>query len=56
MIQVDIPQLAYKTYCLEYRVYDNDGNRMPFVEAELEEDLKETLSGYPYSNEHDHVR
>lgn len=56
MIQIDIPQVAYKTWLLEYRIYDNDGNRNYSMEREAEQDLERVLSGYKYSEEHDHVR
>lgn len=55
MIAIDIPQVAYKTWCLEYVMYDENGNRMYAVEREAEQDLERTLSGYKYSKDHDHV-
>ena len=56
MIAIDIPQVAYKTIMLEYRIYDKDGKRDRILEHEAEMDLGRTLSGYKYSAEHDHVR
>lgn len=56
MIRIDVPQVAYKTWALEYRIYDNDGNRNREMEYEAECDLEKVLSGYKYSAEHDHVR
>lgn len=56
MIQIDIPQVAYKTWLLEYRIYDTDGKRCRDMELEAEKDLARTLSNYSYSAEHDHVR
>ena len=55
-IAIDVPQVAYKTWLLEYRIYDNDGNRLRMMEREAEQDLERLLSGYRYSAEHDHVR
>ena len=56
MILVDIPQVAYKTWVLEYRIYDKNGNRDHLMEHEAERDLERVLSSYKYSAEHDHVR
>ena len=56
MIYIDVPQVAYKTWALEYRIYDKDGNRNREMEYEAECDLEKVLSGYKYSAEHDHVR
>ena len=53
---IDIPQVAYKTWVLEYRIYDKNGNRDWFAELEAERDLERSLSNYSYSAEHDHVR
>jgi len=55
-IAIDIPQVAYKTWLLEYRIYDNDGNRLRMLEREAEQDLERTLRDYRYSEDHDHVR
>lgn len=55
MIMIDIPQVAYKTMCIEYRIYDNDGNRCRMEELEAEERLEHSLRDYRYSTEHDHV-
>ena len=56
MIAIDIPQVAYKTWGLEYRMYDENGNRCFEQEREAEESLEQLLSGYKYSAEHDHVK
>lgn len=53
---IDVPQVAYKTWLLEYRIYDKNGNRDRVMENEAERDLERVLSGYKYSAEHDHVR
>ncbi len=55
-ILIDIPQVAYKTWSLEYLIYDKDGNRDLLAELEAEQDLKRTLSSVQYSSEHDHVK
>lgn len=55
-ILIDVPQVAYKTWALEYRIYDADGNRNRMMEYEAEQDLKRALSDVKYSNDHDHVR
>ena len=56
MVCIDIPQVAYKTWVLEYRIYDKDGNRDYLMGREAERDLERILSNYKYSAEHDHVR
>ena len=56
MILIDIPQVAYKTVCIEYLMYDNDGNRCRMEELEAEKRLECSLRDYRYSKEHDHVR
>lgn len=56
MIAIDIPQVAYKTVYIEYRIYDNDGNRCRMEELEAENRLECSLSDYRYSKEHDHVK
>ena len=55
-VLIDIPQVAYKTWSLEYRIYDKDGNRNYLMEYEAEQDLERVLSNYKYSVDHDHVR
>ena len=55
-IMIDIPQVAYKTWLFEYRIFDKDGNRNRMMEYELEQDLERSLSEYKYSADHDHVR
>ena len=54
-IAIDIPQVAYKTWYLEYRIYDESGNRNRMMEYEAERDLERSLSDYKYSEDHDHV-
>lgn len=56
MIEIDIPQVAYKTWCIEYRMYDINGNRCYELERDAEQNLEKSLSEYKYSSEHDHVR
>ena len=56
MIAIDIPQVAYRTWVLEYRMVREDGSRDRIAEHDAEEDLKKALSDYRYSEEHDHVR
>lgn len=55
MIVIDIPQVAYKTMYIEYRIYDNDGNRCLMEELEAEKQLEYSLRNYRYLKEHDHV-
>lgn len=55
-IMIDVPQVAYKTWSLEYRIVDKDGNRDWIAEYEAEQDLKRALTEYKYSEDHDHVR
>lgn len=55
MIVIDIPQVAYKTMYIEYRIYDTDGNRCRMEELEAEKRLERTLGDYRYSKDHDHV-
>lgn len=55
-VLIDIPQVAYKTWALEYRIYDKDGKRCRDMELEAEKDLERILRNYSYSAEHDHVR
>lgn len=56
MIQIDIPQIAYKTWNIGYIVEKDDGTRNRDLEWEFENDLQKSLSEYKYSDEHDHVR
>ena len=56
MIAIDIPQVAYKTIRIEYRMYDKDGDRCREQEYEAEKDLERALLDYRYSAEHDHVK
>ena len=52
-ILIDIPQVAYKTWAIEYHTGDK------LRDYELEKDLKQncgSLRQYPYSKDHDHVR
>lgn len=55
-IMIDIPQVAYKTWMFEYRIYDENGNRIRLMEREAEQDLEMSLRDYKYSADHDHVR
>ena len=55
-VMIDIPQVAYKTWSIEYRIYDINGKRNRNMEYEAERDLESVLSSYKYSAEHDHVR
>jgi hypothetical protein len=56
MIPIDIPQVAYKTMVLEYVIVGNDGKRDRLKELEAEKNLKNSLSDWRYSADHDHVR
>jgi len=56
MILIDIPQVAYRTWGLEYVIYDEDGKRDYMAEFEAEEDLKKHLCHVAYSADHDHVK
>ena len=56
MRQIDIPQIAYKTWNINYFVWNEDGTRNRELEREFENDLQKSLSEYKYSEEHDHVR
>ena len=49
-VLIDIPQVAYRTWAIE--VHTGDMMR----DYELERELEKTLTQYPYSKEHDHVR
>lgn len=55
-VLIDIPQVAYKTWLIEYRIYDEDGKRNHMMEYEAERDLETALADVRYSKEHDHVR
>ena len=55
-VLIDVPQVAYKTWSFEYRIFDKDGNRNYLMEYEAEQDLERVLSDYKYSADHDHVR
>lgn len=55
-ILIDIPQVAYRTMALEYVIKDKDGKRDWLAEREAEESLKNSLSDFRYSVDHDHVR
>lgn len=50
-ILIDVPQLAYKTWCINV-VDKNTGERLINEEREL----KEQLSEYSYNKNHEHVR
>lgn len=49
-ILIDIPQVAYRSWAIEVHT----GDRM--LDYQLERELEKTLTQYPYSVEHDHVR
>lgn len=53
---IDVPQVAYKTWSLEYRIHDKNGDRDYIAEHEAEQDLKRSLTEYKYSEDHNHVR
>lgn len=55
-VLIDIPQVAYRTWSLEYIIRDENGKRDWLAEREAEEDLKRILSDVRYSVDHDHVR
>jgi len=55
-VLIDIPQIAYKAWALEYVIKDKDGRRDWAAEREAEESLKNSLSDVRYSADHDHVR
>ena len=55
-VLIDIPQVAYKTWVLEYRIFDKDGKRNHLMEYEAERDLEKALVDVRYSKDHDHVR
>lgn len=48
---IDVPQLAYKTWCLQV-VDKESGKRLIDCEEQLREDLKR----YQYDKTHEHVR
>lgn len=56
MILIDIPQVAYRTWGLEYFIIDENGKRDYMKELELEKDLEKYLSDFLYSSDHDHVK
>lgn len=55
-VAIDVPQVAYRTWVLEYRISDKNGKRDWIAEYEAEQDLKRSLTEYKYSEDHDHVR
>ena len=55
-VMIDIPQIAYKTWSLEYIIHDKNGDRDRMTEHEAEQDLKRSLTEYKYSEDHNHVR
>ena len=55
-VLIDVPQVAYKTWSLQYLIKDKDGKRDYFAELEAERDLRNRLSGLQYSRNHEHVR
>ena len=55
-VLIDVPQVAYRTWSLEYIIKNKDGKRDWITEYEAEERLKSSLSDVRYSADHDHVR
>lgn len=55
-VLIDIPQVAYRTWALNYIIKDKDGKRDYQKEREAEESLKNALSDAKYSSDHDHVK
>lgn len=55
-VLIDIPQVAYRTWSLEYIIKNKDGKRDWIAEYEAEERLKSGLSDARYSADHNHVR
>ena len=49
-VLIDVPQVAYRTWAIEAHTGDM------MRDYELERELEKTLTQYPYSKEHDHVR
>ena len=56
MVVIDVPQVAFRTVSLEYIIRDSDGKRDYTAEREAEESLRNLLSDYRYSSDHDHVK
>ena len=54
-ILIDIPQIAYKTLSISCFVVGEDGKRDYEVEMEMEQSLKDSLKGYEYLEEHEHI-
>ena len=55
-VLIDIPQVAYRTWEIEYRIYDAEGKRDYWAEIDAENDLKTKLERWAYSEDNDHVR
>ncbi len=55
MILIDIPVIAYETWSIACRIYDENGNRDRSAEWEMERNLKSELTRYEYSAENKHV-
>ncbi|MEE1314777.1 MAG: hypothetical protein UHS49_03305 [Faecalimonas sp.] len=55
-VLIDIPQIAYKTMSIEYVIIGQDGKRDRFAELNAEQNLRESLKGYSYSLDHEHMR
>ena len=56
MIYIDVPQIAYRTWGIEYIIRYKNGNRDFLTEKDMENELKEKLSDYKFSSFHDHVK
>ena len=55
-VLIEVPQVAYRTWSLEYIIKNKDGKRDRITEYEAEESLKSSLLDVRYSADHDHVR
>ena len=55
-ILIDVPQIAYKTWSLQFVIKGEDGKRDHEKEREAEQDLARQLSAYPYSPDNQHIR
>lgn len=49
-ILIDVPQVAYRTWTIEIHTGDK------ILDYKFERELEKTLTQYPYSKDHDHVR
>lgn len=53
-IVVDIPQIAYRTWVIEYHTGDKELDYK--LEKDLRENCKKVFDKYPYSADHPHVK